>query len=92
MIDPATGWFKIVELPEKRADTIANNLEQTWSVQHPWSEKIINDRGREFMAEAKKMIKEEYDCLKKVIMTRNPQANATPERTHQTIGNVIRTF
>jgi len=30
MIDPATGWFEIKEIESKRADYIANYLEQTW--------------------------------------------------------------
>ena len=29
MINPATGWFKIVEVPGKHADIIANKLETT---------------------------------------------------------------
>ena len=84
--------FEIVELPEKRSDIIANLLEQTWLVQYPWPRVVINDRGTEFMAEVKKMLKDEYDIRQKVITTRNPQANAILERIHQTIGNMIRTF
>lgn len=30
MIDPATGWFEMKTIPDKRADTIANLVEQTW--------------------------------------------------------------
>ena len=30
MIDPATGWFEMVDIPNKRADYIANVLEYTW--------------------------------------------------------------
>ena len=37
MIDPATGWFEIVEIPNKRADYIANVLEYTWLTRAvPW--------------------------------------------------------
>ena len=36
MIDPATGWFKIVEVPNKQADEIVNLLEFTWLTRHPW--------------------------------------------------------
>ena len=28
MIDPATGWFELNQIPNKRADTIANITEQ----------------------------------------------------------------
>ena len=30
LIDPATGWFEIKEIKTKRADVIANLVEQTW--------------------------------------------------------------
>jgi len=41
MIDPATGWFEIVEIPNKKADEIANLLEQTWLVRYPWPQNVI---------------------------------------------------
>ena len=92
MIDPATGWFEIKEIKTKRADIIANLVEQTWLVRYPWPDLIIMDRGREFKAEFYNMITVDYNIKPKVITTRNPQANAIIERVHQTIGNVLRTF
>ena len=59
---------------------------------YPWPVKVILDRGKEFMAEFSKMMKEDYGVTKRPITTRNPQANAIIERIHQTIGNMIRTF
>ena len=91
MIDPATGWFEIVEVPNKRADEIANLVEQTWLTRYPWPEQVIMDRGTEFMAEVKDMLKNDYGITRKPITTRNPQANAMVERAHQTIGNMINT-
>ena len=35
MIDPAMGWFEIVDIPNKRADYIANVLEYTWLTRYP---------------------------------------------------------
>jgi transposase InsO family protein len=92
MIDPATGWFKMSELPDKRADTVANIVEQAWLTRYPWPDEIIYDKGSEFMAEFAKMIQEEYDLEKRKTTTRNPQANAVLERVHQTLGNIIRTY
>ena len=92
MIDPATGWFEIVEIPSKRADDIANCLEKTWFARYPWPAHVIHDRGSEFMAEVHDMIKNDYGCTVNLITTRNPQANAIVERVHQTIGNMIRTW
>jgi Integrase zinc binding domain len=51
MIDPATGWFEIVEIPTKRADFIANLLEFHWLTRYPWPTKIRMDRCGEFKAE-----------------------------------------
>ena len=45
MIDPATGWFEIVDMPNKRADYIANVLEYTWLTRNPWPTEIRMDRG-----------------------------------------------
>ena len=93
MIDPATGWFEIKEVPgTKRADIVANVVEQAWLNRYPWPQEVILDRGTEFMAEFSAMIQNDYGVKKKPITKRNPQANAIVERVHQTIGNMLRTF
>ena len=92
MIDPATGWFEIKEIKTKTADVVANEVELTWLTRYPWPEKVIMDRGKEFLAEFADMIEKDYGIKLKRITARNPQANAIIERAHQTIGNVLRTF
>jgi hypothetical protein len=91
MIDPATGWFEITEIPAKTADEIANILEMVWLNRYPWPTEVIMDRGREFRAEVEKLLKDEYGLRHKLIATRNPQANSMVERAHQTIHNLIST-
>jgi hypothetical protein len=73
MIDPATGWFEIAEIPTKRADDVVNILEFTWPTRYPWPTEIIMDRGKEFAAEVQRTIKHEYGSTKKLITTRNPR-------------------
>jgi hypothetical protein len=90
MIDPATGWFEIVEVPKKRADYISNLIEINWLTRYPWPTEIIMDRGSEFAAEVRKMLNKEYPIKRKLITTRNPQANAVIERIHQVVHNMIR--
>jgi len=90
MIDPATGWFEIVEVPTKQADDISNLLQRTWLDRYPWPEEVIMDRGREFMAEVTDMLKNEYGLQINRITTRNPQANAMVERAHKTLGDRLR--
>jgi hypothetical protein len=91
MIDPATGWFEIAEIPKQDSFEAATILEQVWLNRYPWPEQVILDRGKEFMGEIKRMLKEDYGIRRKPITTRNPQANAMVERAHQTVHNMIRT-
>ena len=91
MIDSASGWFEIAEISNKKAHTVAETVEQTWFSRYPWPTQITLDRGREFMGEFTRMIREDYGLKKKPITARNPQANAIIERVHQTIGQMIRT-
>ena len=92
MIDPATGWVEIRAVPSARADLVANQVELTWLTRYPLPEKVILDRGNEFLAEFKELMVNDYGITVKPITARNPQANAILERVHQTIGNIIRTF
>ena len=92
MIDPATGWFEMRELPNKEAITVANLVEQAWLTRYPWPTQLTYDKGTEFMAEFAQMIVNDYGIQRRGITVRNPQANAIMERIHQTIGNMIRTF
>ena len=91
MIDPATGWFEIAPIDNKQADVVANELEFAWLTRYPWPTEVVLDRGKEFMAEVKTMLRDHYGCVRKAITTRNPQANAMVERAHQTLHNMIRT-
>ena len=60
MIDPATGWVEIRALPGARADYVANQVELAWLTRYPKPNKIILDRGNEFLAEFKTLIKDDY--------------------------------
>ena len=90
MIDPATGWFDIVEIPEKSADQVANALEFQWLTRYPLPTEIVMDRGSEFAAEVKEALKNDYGIVRKLITSRNPQANSIIERVHKTIHNMVR--
>ena len=50
MIDPATGWIEIHIVPSVWADLIANQVELAWLIRYPLPNKIIVDRGNEFLA------------------------------------------
>ena len=92
MIDPVTGWFEMAQIENKTAANVADIAEKTWFSRYPIPQKLILDRGTEFMAEFAQMVRKDYGLKMKPITTRNPQANAIIERVHQTIGNIVRTF
>jgi transposase InsO family protein len=93
VIDPATGWFEIVQSETKTADVVANRVEIAWLSRRPWPMRITHDHGSEFVgSEFQCLIKEEHDVEAKPSSKRNPQSNPILERTHQTIGDMLRTF
>jgi len=92
MIDPATGWVEIRALLGVQADYVSNQVELAWLTRYPQPTKIILDRGNEFLAEFKTLIKDDYGITMKPITAQNPQANSILEHVHQTIGNIIRTM
>ena len=83
MIDPATGWFEIAEIPAKSADVASDIFERTWLVRYPRPSEVIMDRRREFMGKMICMLRDAYGIKKKLTTTQNPQANSMVERTHQ---------
>ena len=92
MIDPATGWFEMAQIPNKTAAEPADITKKTWFTRYPLPQRIVFDCGNEFMDEFSKMCHNYYGLKRKPITTRNPQSNAIIEHIHQTIGNIIRTF
>eukprot|EP00957_Ditylum_brightwellii_P063773 4839121-Ditylum_brightwellii.AAC.1 len=82
----------MAEIKTKRADIIANAIEQTWFNHYPWPTEVVLDRRTEFMAKFTEMIRQDYGVTKRPITARNPQVNGIVERIHQTIGNMLHTF
>ena len=56
MIDPATGWFKMAQIPNKTAAENADITEKTWFTCYLLPQRIMFDRGTEFMAEFAKNV------------------------------------
>ena len=82
----------MAQIPNKMAAEIADITEKTWFTRYPLPQRIVSDRGTEFMAEFAKMCHNDYGLKRKPITTRNPQYDEIIKRIHQTIGNIIRTF
>ena len=94
MIDPVTGWFEIVEVPnyviddlEKKTTTesvdkssarISQLFNQTWLSRYPRPKKVIFDNGSEFKKNFVPLLKDW--SIKPVPTTiKNPQSNSPIE-------------
>ncbi len=80
MIGPATGWFEVHKLNDKRSKTVANTVEQEWLIRYPWPIQITYDRGSkligaEFQARSMgyklqfvnpKQMQSAKDCIKRL--------------------------
>jgi transposase InsO family protein len=82
MIDPATGWFEIVQANSKTATSIQDLFHNTWLARYPRPQFTVFDNGGEFKREFKQMC-ENYGIKAKPTTSHNPQANAIIERIHK---------
>ena len=73
MIDPVTCWFDIKDATDtKQTNIVTNVVEQAWLNRYPWPQKVISDRGTEFMTEFSTMVQDDYGIKKKPITKINP--------------------
>jgi hypothetical protein len=91
-IDPATGWFKMIEVPDKTAESIMEAFHDIWLCRYPRPQMVRFDNGNEFKAEFRQTCRN-YGLKAKPTSTYNPQSNGgIIERIHLVIGNMLRTF
>jgi hypothetical protein len=65
MIDPVAGWFEMQQIvANKTAAKVADITEKMWFTRHPLPQQITLDRGKEFVAEFAKMVRD--DCELKI--------------------------
>ena len=79
IIDPATDWFNMAQIPSKMAAEIADITKKTWFTRYPLPQRIMFDRSTDYMAEFAKMCQNDYGLKRKPITTSNPQSNAIIE-------------
>lgn len=92
MIDPATSWFEIAEIPDKLSETIARIVDKEWLNRYPRPLEVSFDQGGEFTGVEFQELLESYGIRPKPSTSRNPQSNGVIERVHQTLHNMLRTF
>jgi Integrase core domain len=91
MIDPATGWFEIIQANSKTATSIQDLFHNAWLARCPRPQFIVFDNGGEFKREFKQM-HENYGIKAKPTTSHNPQANAIIERVGKVVNKMLRSF
>ena len=103
MIDPATGWFKIVkiltfnlnevtsgndEYIDKSYARVSQLFNNTWLCRYLRPIKVVFENGSKFKRNFTPLLK--YIDIKPVLTSiKNTQANAPVERVHQLILNML---
>ena len=64
------GYIEVV--CEARADLVANQVDLSWLTRYPLHNKVIVDRGNEFLAKFREMITNDYGITVKPITSRKP--------------------
>jgi transposase InsO family protein len=91
MIDPATGWFEIVEATNKSATAIHDLFYNNWLTRYPRPQFIVFDNGSKFKREFKPMY-ENYGIKAKPTTSQNPHINAIIERVHKVVNDMLISF
>ena len=89
MIDPATGWFDIVEILtfdldevtagndeyiDKSSDRVSQLFNNTWLCRYLRPRKVVFDNGSEFKQDFTPLLKD-FDIKLVLTSVKNPQAN-----------------
>jgi transposase InsO family protein len=91
MIDPATGWFEVKDVPDYTASSTQSAFDDVWLSRYPRPEIIGFDGGSEFKQVFDEM-RRNYGIKKKVTTAYNPQANGIIERVHLVLADALRTY
>jgi hypothetical protein len=83
-------FIEIVALKNKESITVANSLDQVWLCRYPRPVDCLHDNGTEFVSAEFQELLQSYGIRSKLTTVKNPQANGILERTHQVIGNLLR--
>ena len=89
MIDPATGWFEIKDVPIDSSAAVSAAFDDVWLCRYPRPQYIGFDNGKEYKKVFKEMVRN-YGMTGKPSTTYNPQSNGIIERVHQTLQNSMR--
>ena len=104
-LDPATGWFEIVQVPlfdiedikngnikviDKTLAIISQLFNQVWLSRYPRPKEVIFDNGSEFKKDFLPLLKD-FAIKPKATTIKNPQANSPVKRIHKVVMNMLNT-
>ena len=90
-IDPATGWFECIQVPDSYAFTIMEAFNNVWLCRYPRPRLVRYDNGTEFKSVFKEMC-HNYGLKSKNTTTYNPRSNGIIERVHGVLRDSLNTF
>jgi transposase InsO family protein len=92
MIDPATNYMELIAISSKESLIVARAFDRSWLCRYPRPLICLHDRGTEFTGFEFQELLQSYGIQSVTSTAANPQSNAILERTHQVIGNQIRSL
>ncbi len=78
MIDPVTGWFKVIAIPDKNVHTVMEAFNNASVTRYPQAQYIGYDNGSEFKAQFKQIC-DNYGMKEKPSSSYNQQSNGVVE-------------
>ena len=89
-IDAATGFCEIIAISNKTSFYISMKFDSHYLCRYPRPKEVVYDQGSEFKSEFTELLLS-YGIKGIPTTVRNPAANAIIERTHLTMGDMLRT-
>ena len=91
MIDPVTNLLEVVRLDDvPTASSVMRAFENTWLSRYPKPERVVCDRGPEFIGHEFPQKLLEAGIKHRPVTAMNPQSNGIIERVHQTMALILR--
>ena len=92
IIDIATSLCEIIRVDTLDGEASAMHFENSWLSRYPRPNRLLYDAASAFNTPAFQLSLNREGITGVPITVKNPQANAIVERSHQTVGNMLRTL
>lgn len=90
--DAFTKYIELVATENKEADTIANNIFNTWICRFGIPAELVTDQGKEFTAQVCSRLWHKLEIIHSTTTARHPQTNSQAEVVNKTIARYLAAF